>query len=184
MNGGATAGSSRAYRLDPHVLPARASVITGGSAEAAIIIDRERAIVRRQTATGRALTVVVPLNAYAGVALRAEPRGGPSGVRMFIELLHRDASLTLQLVVTDEPEDVAADWREWGRTLNLPLLVVAQDGSVIAPDATIGGLTVYPPKPRRRHSYFAARRPRFLTRRKPGRPSLHVIKGREITAPD
>jgi hypothetical protein len=41
------------------------------------------------------------------------------------------------------------------------------------------------PKPRRRHSYFAKRRPRFLTRRKVGHlDAVRVVFGREIIARD
>jgi hypothetical protein len=185
VTGGATVGSSRAYRLDPHVLPARATVPSGGAAEAAFVIDRERAIVRRAVAAGPAVTLAVPLSAYTGVAVRVEPNGDAGRVRVFVELLHNDPSLTLPLMIADEPEDVAADWQEWGRSLNLPLLVIAQDGTVSAPLQKIGAVTVAPAKPRRRHSYFAARRPRFLTRRKPGRRELmELVEGREIIAPE
>jgi len=180
--GGATAGSSWAYRLDPNLLPARASIGPGAAAGAAFIIDRENAIIRRMAASGRSATFAVAVSAYAGVAVRVEPNGEAGSVRVFVELLHRDPSLTLPLVVADDPDQAAADWRAWGRALNLPLLVVAQDGSVTAPLATIGGIAAATAKPRRRHSYFAARRPRFLTRRKPGRAPSERIKGREIIA--
>jgi hypothetical protein len=46
-------------------------------------------------------------------------------------------------------------------------------------------VTLQPPKPRRRHSFFADRRPRFLTRRKTGRAGTpDILTAREITAPD
>ena len=105
-------------------------------------------------------------------------------MRAFVELLHRDPALTLPLVVADEPEDIAADWQAWGRALNLPLLVIGQDGSVSAaarPDRRRRRLRR--PKPRRRHSFFAGRRPRFLTRRKTGRGRpTERFEGREIIA--
>ena len=185
MTGGATAGSSRAYRLDPHTLPARSSPANGGSTEPAFIIDVERAIVRRPTRTGPAVTLAVPLTAFTGVAVRAEPNGGAGRVRVFVELLHTDPLLTLPLVIADDPRDASADWRAWGQALNLPLLVVAPDGTVTSPADAVGGITIAPTKPRRRHSYFAARRPRFLTRRKPGRGERMVrLTGREIIARD
>jgi hypothetical protein len=106
-----------------------------------------------------------------------------AGVRVCVELLHTDPALTLPLVVADEPEQVAADWQAWGRTLNLPLLVVGQDGSVSNAFDRLGSITVCRPRPRRRHSFFAGRRPRFLTRRKTGHrgPREHLA-GREIIA--
>ena len=183
MTGGATAGSSRAHRLDPHILPARSSPADGGPTGPVFTIDRQRAVVRRPGRTGPATMLTVPLGTYDGVSVRVEPRGGSGEVRVFVELRHADPSLTLPLVVADKPEDAAADWRAWGRTLNLPLLVVAPDGTVIAPVEMVGGITIAATKPRRRHSYFAARRPRFLTRRKTGRSELMVrLAGREIIA--
>ena len=72
----------------------------------------------------------MPVAAYRGVAVRMEPIGDNGDVRVFVELLHADPTLTLPLVVADEPEEIAADWQAWGRALNLPLLVVGQDGTV------------------------------------------------------
>jgi hypothetical protein len=181
--GGASVGSSRAFRLDPHTLPVRGPVVSGGPAtDRAFTIERERAIVQRSCAAGPA-TLTVPMSAYAGVAVRIEPVGEAGDVRATVELLHEDPTLTLALVVADEPEDVAADWRAWGDVLGLPLLLIGQDGSVRRPVDLVGGVITAPTKPRRMHSYFAARRPRFLTRRKVGRPGVRErLSGREIIA--
>lgn len=179
MASGATAGSSRAFRLDPHSLPVRGS----GRGEASFIVDRERAIVRVPLRAGPAMTLTVPLNAYSGVAVRMAPSGEPGAIRVTVELLHADPKLTLVLIAADQPEDVAADWQAWGKALNLPLLVVGQDGSVSAPLEHMGSLTVGRPKSRRRHSFFAGRRPRFLTRRKTGHTGpRETLSGREIIA--
>ncbi len=181
--GEATAGSSRVFRLDPHTLPVRGSAQDGGMADTAFILDRDRAIVQRQHWAGMPLTLTVPLTSYRGVAVRMEATGTVGRVRVFVELLHGDPTLTLPLIVGDEPEDVAADWQAWGRALKLPLLVIGQDGSVSAPLSDLGGIISNPPRPRRRHSFFAGRRPRFLTRRKTGhsRPT-ETLTGREIIA--
>ncbi len=179
--GEATAGSSRVFRLDPHTLPVQGSARNGGTAGTAFTLDREWAIVHRQHHAGAPLTV--PLTSYRGVSVRMEPVGTVGQVRVFVELLHKDPTLTLPLIVGDEPEDVAADWQAWGRALNLPLLVVGQDGSVSEPLDDLVGIMAGPPRPRRRHSFFAGRRPRFLTRRKTGhsRPT-EQLAGREIIA--
>ena len=152
-------------------------------ADTAFILDRERAIVQRQRRPAPPLTLTVPLASYRGVAVRMEPAGAAGQVRVFVELLHEDPALTLPLIVGDEPEDVAADWQAWGRALKLPLLVIGQDGSVSDPLGDLGGVITGPPKPRRRYSFFAGRRPRFLTRRKTGhsRPT-EQLAGREIIA--
>ena len=128
------------------------------------------------------MQTAVPPSAYRGVAVRMESIGDNGEVRAFIELLHRDPALTLRLAESAVPEDLAADKQAWGRALKLPLLVVGQDGSVGEP-LERHGLGAARSKPRRYHSYFAKRRPRFLTRRKPGEASrMARIDGREIIA--
>ena len=127
----------------------------------------------------------MPLAAYRGVAVRMEGTRQPGSVRVFLDLLHADQSLSVPLAIADDPEGVAADWQEWGRVLQLPLLVVAPDGTVTSPLATLGTLVVFPPKLRRRPAHFRARRPRFLSRRRIGeRARMTVIRGREIIAPE
>src|SRR5262249_5842032 len=143
------------------------------------------AVLRRPLRSGPAITVAVPVAAYDGVAVRMEPLGLSGGLRVVVELMHNNPDLSLPLVVANEPEDVAADWQAWGHTLNLPLLIVTEDGTVKAPLAHFGALVVADQKPRRRYSFFADRRPRFLTRRKPRRPELmERLTGREIIAPE
>jgi hypothetical protein len=184
MIGGATAGSSRAYRLDPFSLPVRFSGGADGGVQD-FVLDRDRALLRRRLKAGPAVTVAVPVRAYAGVAVRMTWLERAERLNVVVELMHRDAALSLPLVVADNPEDVAADWQAWGRALNLPLLVVTEDGSIRTPVDRIGALVVGDTKPRRRHSFFADRRPRFLARRKPGRSGpTDRLAGREIIAPE
>jgi hypothetical protein len=125
-------GSGRSFRLDPFALPVRHAAPLGGP-EPAFILDRDRAVVRRTLRHAGPVTLAVPVSAYAGVAVRIVPVGSEGAIRVHVELLHDDPGLTLPLVVADEPEDAAADWQAWGRALNLPLLVVEQDGTVRAP---------------------------------------------------
>jgi hypothetical protein len=184
MVGGAPAGSSRTFRLDPFTLPVRFSAVSDGEASE-FVLDHERALLKRPLRSGSRVTVTVPVRAYAGVAVRMEANGQSGGLIVVVELMHRDPALSLPLIVADEPEDVAADWQAWGRALNLPLLVVTEDGTVRAPVDRIGALVVYESKPRRRYSFFADRRPRFLARRKPGRAGpMERLTGREIIAPE
>ncbi len=182
MAGGATVGSGRHIRLDPHTLPARGFPLFGDAAAATFVIEHDRVVVSLPVGAGPAQSVAVPLAAYRGVSVRMEAVGDNGDVRAFVELLHADTTLTLTLATSDAPEELAGDWQAWGRTLGLPLLIVGQDGSVSAP--LFGrSVTMAPPKPRRRYSYFAKRRPRFLTRRKTGRPELmERLTGREIIA--
>jgi hypothetical protein len=156
------------FRLDPFALPVRHAAPIGGS-EPAFILDRDRAVVRRALPHSGPVTLAVPVSAYA--------------IRVHVELLHDDPGLTLPLLVADEPEEAAADWQAWGRALNLPLLVVEQDGTIRAPLSRLGQLTVGAPGPRRLRRFLSGRRPRFLRRRKTGRPGpITVVSGREIIA--
>jgi hypothetical protein len=178
--GGATVGPGRDYRLDPHTLPARGSAVRGGAVAATFIVEQDRAVVTRGDRAH-----AVPLAAYRGVAVRMESAGDDGSVVAFVELLHDDPELTLPLAVTHDAHAVAGDWQEWAQTLQLPLLVIGQDGSVGEPLAAHRGLIMARPRPRRRHSYFAKRRPRFLTRRKVGHlDAVRVVFGREIIARD
>ena len=178
--GGPPSGSSRTFRLDPQSLRAQPAVVSTGGPPCTIDVDH-RAVVFGASGIRHA----VPLGVYTGVAVRMEPGREPGHVRVFLDLLHSDPRLTVPLSAADDPQSAAADWREWGRILGLPLLVVAADGAVIAPLATLGALSMFPAKARRRPAHFRARRPRFLVRRKTGRATgLARVTGREIIAPE
>src|SRR5262249_14095522 len=157
--GGAPAGSGRSFRLDPFTLPVRFSAAFDGEAHD-FVLDRERAVLKRPLRSGPPVTVAVPVTAYDGVAVRMEPLDVSGGIRVLVDLSPSPPPLPLPLVAAAEPADVAADWQAWGRTLNLPLLVVTEDGSVKTPLARVGALVVAEQKPRRRYSFFADRRPR------------------------
>ncbi len=163
-------------------IPARPEHVAGPrlahrrNAAATFVIEADRTIVRRAGAA-----VAVPLAEYRGVAVRMEPVGNDGSVRGFVELLHVDADFTLPLAINDDPNSISDDWQAWGRALHLPLLIIGQDGSVGEPLHDTGGVHMGPPKPRRRHSFFAKRRPRFLTRRKTGHvDAVRVVFGDEI----
>jgi len=183
--GEAIVGSSRNPRLDPGDLPLR---YTAGFEErgrrrvATIFLDRQRAIIKTRSAIGAPLTVCLPVSAFEGVAVRMTPLGDNGDIEVVIELRHRDPALCLPLVVADDPAEVADAWRTWGEALGLPLLLVHPDGSA----ATVENATAPRPSyPRRRHSFFADRRPRFLTRRKRGRTvDFARLTAREIIARD
>ena len=185
MASGLSAGSSRALRLDPLTLPVRYSAQIGGMHEphAAILLDRDRALVRRATLAGTAITLDLPLGNFEGVAVRMLPVGEAGELRVTVELLHRDPSLTLPLMVAAEPADVAADWQAWGEALNLPLLLIDHDGTVIKPAIGDETLIFVRPKARRLYGMFTGLRGRFLRRRKPGRRGpMEIFAGREIIA--
>jgi hypothetical protein len=173
---GAFAGSGRYFRLDPNALPVRHA-----DRGDAFILDRDRAVVRRDL-HGIAATLDVPVSAYHGVAVRMFAEGEDS-LRVVVELMHPDPALTLPLAVAGEAEEAAADWIAWGRALNLPLLLVDEDGSVSYPAAAGGVASLV--ELRRTGKPFRGRRSRFARRRKTGTfRSIERLEGREIIARD
>lgn len=174
----AKAGADRSFRLDPFALPARSA----GNGGVAFVIDRERVVLKRPSAIGVDMTLAVPVRAYAGIAARVETTEG-FAPQVIVELRHPDPALTVPLVVGEATGDVAADWQAWARTLNLPLLVVGQDGRAVEALERLGALTIAGVKPRRRISFLTGRRSRFLRRRKVGHAGpTETLTGREIIA--
>jgi len=63
------------------------------------------------------------------------------------------------------------------------MLMVEADGVARPLEEHLGGVKTNALQPRRRHSYFASRRPRFLVRRTTGKLGVTMkIEGREIIA--
>ena len=182
--GGATAGSSRAQRLDPHSLPVRyaASDAAADGQTRDIELHRERVVVRRSVG-GMRMAFNMPLSAFNGVALKMMPGDGA----VAIVLAHDDPALTLPLAVTDEADEAFAEWHSWAEALGLPLLVEDRVGFRKA-SPLLGELAACRPRPRRRRrSSLKARRPSILLRRMVGRmtEATPVHQGeREIIARD
>ena len=134
--------------------------------------------------SGLPATVVLPANAFRGVAARAiEDRDG--NVTVTLELLHNDPMLSVPLLVADNLEDVAADWRAWADAYRLPMLLIEADGVARTLEELLGAaIRALPAKDRRKRRASLRRRPRFLARRKSGDLGLRlVIDGEEIIAP-
>jgi len=152
-----------------------------GEPDETFILDRDRAVVRRNL-RGVIATLDVPVSAYRGVAVRMSAEGDQGNLRVVLELMHGDPTLSLALAVAGEPEDVAADWVAWGRALALPLLFVEQDGTVSTPGGGVAGVGL---TPRRGGVPFRGRRSRFARRRKTGASGVaERLDGREIIARD
>ncbi len=149
-------------------------------------IDRRGAVIRRKLEqSGIPVAVAIAANAFEGVAARAmEDDAG--NVTVTLELLHQNPRLSVPLLVAADLYDVAADWRSWAETFQLPMLMVEGSGQVTALDDPASsvirsGRSASP----RRSGAHRGRRPRFLARRKPGGLGLRmVIAGDEIIARD
>ena len=182
-------------RLDPMALPHRFRYDTGADprtgrpmGEAAVILEASMVQVCRRLPSGIPMALRFPMAAFEGVALRmsVDPEAPEAEPRVVLELLHRDPHLSLPLAVADDLDDVVADWKTWSRVLMLPMLMVEVDGSWSPVETRLGAVKIASPRPRRRRSVLAGRRPRFLARRKTGltgRPPVMIDK-REIFGRD
>ncbi|MCC6981659.1 MAG: hypothetical protein IT535_00160 [Bauldia sp.] len=182
--GEASDGPSPLLRFDPSELPLRFAAALSGTtpdSPATVLLDSEE-VVFNGSLGGVSFLRTVPLADYRGVAVRMVPAEGGE-LRILVELFHHDATLSLPLVVATSPGDVVADWQSWSKALRRPLILVGDDGAIVEPTTRLGSVEIGQLKPRRLHSFFASRRPRFLTRRKTGRNhGSGRIAGREIIA--
>ena len=173
-------------RLDPGLFPQQLRYDIEESSETVnITLDERGAVMRRiLPSSGLPLTVALPYRVFKGVAARAIDHGNGE-VTVTLELHHVDPGLCIPLQVAHDLYDIAADWRSWSEAYGIPMLMVEADGIARELDEHLITAGAKPPKPRRRHSYFADRRPRFLVRRKTGDLGISMkIRGREIFACD
>ena len=171
-------------RLDPSRFPQQVSyAIHDSSSDVNITIDERGAILRKVlSSSGLPLSIALPKRAFKGVAARAIDHGNGE-VTVTLELHHEDPELCIPLLVAHDLADIAADWRSWSEAFRIPMLMVEADGVARPLEDHIGGLRTSDLKPRRRHSYFANRRPRFLVRGTTGRLGVAMkIEGKEIIA--
>ncbi|HMQ58034.1 MAG TPA: DUF6101 family protein [Rhizobiaceae bacterium] len=173
-------------RLDPFRLPQKVCFAAKDSrGEVDITVDARGAVIKRVLPmSGLPLAMALPRNVFRGVCARAmEEEDGE--VTVTLELLHADPDLSVPLLVAHDLDDIAADWRAWCDIMKLPMMLVERDGMARALDDMVGQVRAGETMPRRRHSFFADRRPRFLARRRMGDLGLRmVIDGEEIISRD
>lgn len=180
----AWAGST--LRLDPKRFPQQISyAMRNTTGDVTITLDERGAVMRKILPTsGLPLSIALPARAFKGVAARAIDHGN-GDVTVTLELHHDDLELCIPLLVAHDLCDIAADWRSWSDAYKIPMLMVEADGVARPLEMHLGTIPARPPRQRRRHSYFADRRPRFLVRRSTGDLGLMMrINGDEIIARD
>jgi hypothetical protein len=123
----------------------------GGSRQ--IEINRERVVVRRMV-RGMRMTLQLRMPEFIGIARRQTEDAEA------LVLIHRDPSLSVPLFLSADIDEIERQWMAWSETLALPQ--VEEEGEA----------TGEPAPRRRRHNVIYIRRPRFLTRRKAGHPTL------------
>ena len=157
------------HRIDPRALDARRTFRMG---ERSMTVHAGGAVVEDADGIARPLRG----EAFEGVAARAL-EDSEGNVTVTLELLHADHALCVPLLVANDLDDVAADWRDWARTFGLPMLMVEADGSVSTLDEPGA------PRAAEERRKRASRRPRFLMRRRTGSFGVSMrIEGREIIA--
>lgn len=179
--------AGRTMRLDPFCLPQAMSFSDCDEwGEVCFTIDHRGALIRRVLqGSGLPATIALPSRAFQGVAARAI-EDDENNVTVTLELHHADPMLSVPLLVAQDLEDVAADWRAWADAYRLPMLLIESDGVARTLEeslttATRNAASITRRKGRPTHT----RRPRFLARRKVGQLGLRlVIDGEEIIARD
>ena len=114
----------------------------------------------------------------ASLVLRLDPLSRRDEEEFEILVADRVGATLLRLGPFPE-EEVVAVWRGLGASSRLPLLIESVEGDREPAFAQFGALLLGPVRIRRRHSLLAARRPRFLMRRKTGRLPLRPQVFRE-----
>jgi Family of unknown function (DUF6101) len=135
-------------------------------------LDSENVRIARVVA-GVFMNVTVATSAYRGVMLRVAG-AREDGFSYEIRLVHADPDLCIALAEANDDLDVQAEWRLWARVLGLPALVERIEGRGEPDRPMLGKVAVRGAAPRRRGRTITARRARFLTRRKVGRPELSL----------
>ena len=178
------AWAGRDMRLDPFRLPQTTTYASHDEfGDVSFEIERRRVTIHRLLEKSRLpVTVVLPANAFKGVAARAI-EDGQGEVTVTLELMHNDPMLSVPLLVAHDLEDVAADWRAWADAYQIPMLLVESDGVARSLEESLGAVKTAPALERRKRRLAAQRRPRFLARRKFGNLGMRlVVDGDEIIA--
>lgn len=184
--GAQPAWAGHEFRLDPDRLPQELSYATrNGNGETTITVNRRGATLTRELAqSGLPLHIALPARAFRGVAVRATETG-PDQALVTLELLHEDEELSVPLSVGHDLPAIARDWQAWSELLELPMMMIEMDGVARTLEESAQALVSGDAQPRRHHSMFAERRPRFLARRRMGNLGVRLmVRGEEIIARD
>ncbi|MCO6186900.1 DUF6101 family protein [Rhizobium sp. L1K21] len=172
------------FRLDPRRFPHEASyAVANENSSVSFTLNERGAVLKRLLpSSGLPISMALPASVFKGVAARAIDHGNGE-VTVTLELHHEDPDLCIPLLVAHDLCDIAADWRNWADAYRIPMMMVEADGVARPLEEHLTNVSAKQPKPRRRHSNFADRRPRFLVRRTTGSLGLKMsIEGREIIA--
>lgn len=145
-----------------------------------VMLARDKIVIARGV-EGVFMRIALKARAYRGVLLRLADLD-EQGFHYEVHLAHRDPDFGVPLAQTTEESEARVAWGLWARYFELPMLVERVEGIYETERPMIGAVQFSAPGLRRKGRGFLKRRPRFLTRRKLGRPELGVpVEGtREI----
>ncbi|WP_246676902.1 DUF6101 family protein [Mesorhizobium sp. B2-4-15] len=131
--------TGRNRRLDPSRLPEMVSYTTRDTyGDVTFTLNQRGVVVRRmQDLSSVPAIIALPAKVFRGVAACAmeDPDGKFTSE---LKLLHNDPMLTVPLLVSDDLELVAADWRAWAEAYRLPMLLLGADGVARTLEETLG----------------------------------------------
>jgi len=140
-----------------------------------VTLSRDLVIIARRR-EGVLMRIALKPRAFRGVLLRAVAL--EAGVFQYqVSLEHRDTEFNVILACCEGVAEAETAWRSWARFVGAPALVEREEGRY--EEVFVAGRLQIETYPRRRGRGVGARRPRFLARRKMGRPELAVPVTRE-----
>jgi hypothetical protein len=115
-------------RLDPARLPQEVSYASPSLEDVMFTLSPRGAVMhRRQSETGRPISIALPARCFNGVAARAiEDDAG--NVTVTLELMHANEAYSVPLLVAHDLDQVAGDWHRWAELFGLPMMLVEEDG--------------------------------------------------------
>jgi hypothetical protein len=134
-----------------------------------VVVSREGVLIKRAVA-GVAMSIRLAPHDFRGLVLRLA-RFAEDDFHYQLSLAHRDPDLTVILAESTERAEIEREWRAWAGVLKLRAFVERSPGREEAADIASGPLGARAPIARRRGKATTRRRPRFLVRRKVGRPN-------------
>ena len=146
-----------------------------------VMLERDRVVIARGVA-GVFMQIALEPQTYRGVLLRLM-RLDDEGFHYEVRLAHNDPDFGVALAECADQAEAELAWSHWARFFRLPKLVERVEGVPETQCPMIGGVAARSAVPRR-NGRGLRRRPRFLARRKIGRPELceKVAADRELFA--
>ncbi|UXM95460.1 DUF6101 family protein [Bartonella sp. HY329] len=116
-------------RLDPCHLPQKIAfqgqngILRATLAENVIIVQRNKIAATHNHKNDQAVVEIIPLSSYQGVSAH-RLKDGKNDTLLALMLVHKNPSLSIPLLTSDNYDDVLLDWRLWADLYDLPMMVI------------------------------------------------------------